>query len=182
MVKPLPTQPLTFYDVLGVRPSASVEEVRKAYRRKALETHPDKLEQTATDDVKRRAEKSFLNIREAFDILGDPQKRKEYDIHLRSMNRSKSSQSEYLKSRFKEREQWDRERQAEASRKEPSQNQHHTVFRPQMELKDASKEVQEIVDEINLAIEDARPGWLERMRRARELKANLEAKQTEKRV
>ncbi|KAG6853630.1 hypothetical protein C0991_002690 [Blastosporella zonata] len=188
MVKPLPTQPCTFYDILGASPSASVEEVRKAYRRKALETHPDKLDQTATKDDRRRAEKKFRDIREAFDILGDAQKRKEYDVHLRSMNIPDPSYSEYLKNSLKDREQWARKRREEASRSESPQTQHQTVNRTQKELKEVPREVQEIVDAINVAIDEARPGWLERLRRVQELassiqiKASFEAKQAERRV
>ncbi|KAG6910204.1 hypothetical protein DXG01_012339 [Tephrocybe rancida] len=182
MVKPLPTHPCTLYDILGVRSSASVEEVRKAYLRKALETHPDKLDQTATDSDKRRAEKKFLSIREAFDVLGDAQKRKEYDAHLRTMNRADSSYSEYLKSCLKDREQWAKRRQEEASRNESFQKQHQTVYRPRGQPKEVSREVQEIVDTINLAINKARPGWLDRLRRAQETKANFESKQAGQRV
>ncbi|KAG6891239.1 hypothetical protein C0995_008491 [Termitomyces sp. Mi166 len=177
MVKPLPTQPCTYYDILGVEPSASVEDVRKAYRRKALETHPDKLDQTATDEDKRSAEKRFRDIREAFDILGDVQKRKEYDARMRLMNRNDSSYSEYLKNCLKDREQWARRQQEKASRNETYQKYDPAPYTAPMEHKVVSREVQEIVDAINAAIDEVRPGWLERLRRAQVIKASFQSQQ-----
>ncbi|KAG5338899.1 hypothetical protein C0989_005625 [Termitomyces sp. Mn162] len=191
MVKPLPAQPCTYYDILGVEPSASVEEIRKAYRRKALETHPDKLDQTATDGDKRLAEKKFRDIREAFDVLREAHKRKvriqyqglrtysltvllqEYDARIKLMNNDDSSYSEYLKNCLKDREQWARRRQEEASQNETYQKQYPATYTGPMEHKVVSREVQEIVDAINAAIDEVRPGWLERLRRAQEVGINI---------
>ncbi|KNZ72648.1 Chaperone protein dnaJ [Termitomyces sp. J132] len=173
MVKPLPAQPYTYYDILGVEPSASVEEIRKAYRRKALETHPDKLDQTATDGDKRLAEKKFRDIREAFDVLREAHKRKEYDARIKLMNNDDSSYSEYLKNCLKDREQWARRRQEEASQNETYQKQYPATYTGPMEHKVVSREVQEIVDAINAAIDEVRPGWLERLRRAQEVGINI---------
>jgi len=63
-----------FYDVLGVNKSASADELKKAYRKQALEWHPDKHK-----DNKEAAEKRFKEINEAYQVLSDPQKRKAYD-------------------------------------------------------------------------------------------------------
>ncbi|KAH0582909.1 hypothetical protein H2248_010810 [Termitomyces sp. 'cryptogamus'] len=182
MVKPLPAQPYTYYDILGVEPSASVEEIRKAYRRKALETHPDKLDQTATDGDKRLAEKKFRDIREAFDVLREAHKRKEYDARIKLMNNDDSSYSEYLKNCLKDREQWARRRQEEASQNETYQKQYPATYTGPMEHKVVSREVQEIVDAINAAIDEVRPGWLERLRRAQEIKANFQSQQASQRL
>src|SRR5215217_114668 len=61
------------YKVLGVDRKASPEEIKKAYRKLAREWHPDRN----PDDPK--AEARFKEISAAYDVLGDPEKRKEYD-------------------------------------------------------------------------------------------------------
>jgi len=61
-----------YYEVLGLAQGASAEEIKKAYRKKARETHPDVNK--GSD-----AEEKFKEIQEAYDILSDPQKRSTYD-------------------------------------------------------------------------------------------------------
>lgn len=63
-----------YYDILGVSKGASNEELKKAYRKQALEWHPDRHK-----DEKEAAEKRFKEINEAYQILSDPQKRSAYD-------------------------------------------------------------------------------------------------------
>lgn len=58
------------YDLLGVSPQASDQEIKKAYRKQALKYHPDK----PTGDTEK-----FKQISEAFDILLNPDKRQTYD-------------------------------------------------------------------------------------------------------
>jgi len=62
-----------YYEVLGVSRNASAEEIKRAYRRLAVQYHPDRNR----DD--RRAEESFKRISEAFAVLGDADKRLRYD-------------------------------------------------------------------------------------------------------
>jgi DnaJ family protein B protein 12 len=61
-----------FYEILGVPKSASEADLKKAYRKKALEFHPDKNKAPGTTDA-------FKAIGKAFAILSDTQKRRNYD-------------------------------------------------------------------------------------------------------
>ena len=62
-----------YYEVLGVEKTASVEEIKKAYRKKAIQYHPDK------NPGDKQAEENFKEAAEAYDVLSDPQKRQQYD-------------------------------------------------------------------------------------------------------
>jgi curved DNA-binding protein len=70
----MPASKPDYYDILGVNKTASAEELKKAYRKQALEWHPDKHM-----DNKEAAEKRFKEINEAYQILSDPAKRQNYD-------------------------------------------------------------------------------------------------------
>src|SRR5437016_288435 len=61
-----------FYQILGVAKTSSPEELKKAYRKLALEYHPDR---NKTKD----AEDKFKEINRAYEVLSDPQKRQQYD-------------------------------------------------------------------------------------------------------
>ncbi len=65
-----------YYTVLGVNKSASLDEVKKAYRKAALKWHPDRFK---SDSEKKTAEERFKEIGEAYAILSDPEKKKLYD-------------------------------------------------------------------------------------------------------
>ena len=62
-----------YYDVLGISRSASMEEIKKAYRKLAMKFHPD---QNPNDKA---AEEKFKSISEAYDVLRDPKRRQMYD-------------------------------------------------------------------------------------------------------
>ncbi|KAA0177130.1 hypothetical protein FNF27_01460 [Cafeteria roenbergensis] len=64
------------YEVLGIEPSATHREVRKAYRGLALQFHPDKA--SSADEAK-QFEERFITIANAYEVLGDEERRKEYD-------------------------------------------------------------------------------------------------------
>lgn len=70
-----------YYADLGVSSSASAEDIKKAYRKLARENHPDK------NPGDKAAEDRFKKAAEAYDVLGDETKRKEYD-QLKAMLRS----------------------------------------------------------------------------------------------
>ena len=62
-----------YYEVLGVAKTASKDEIKKAYRKKAIEFHPDK------NPGDKSAEEKFKEAAEAYEILSDDQKRARYD-------------------------------------------------------------------------------------------------------
>ena len=62
-----------YYEVLGVERNAAPEDIKRSYRKKALEFHPDRNK----DDPK--AEAKFKEAAEAYDVLGDEEKKKRYD-------------------------------------------------------------------------------------------------------
>lgn len=62
-----------YYEILGVPRDASQDDVRKAFRKLARKHHPDVAENKST------AEEKFKEINEAYEVLGDPEKRKKYD-------------------------------------------------------------------------------------------------------
>lgn len=67
-----------YYKILGVSKNASTEDIKKAYRKRALVHHPDR-HANATDTEKQEQEKKFKEVGEAYTILSDPQKRTRYD-------------------------------------------------------------------------------------------------------
>lgn len=66
---------VNYYKVLGVSREASYEEIKKAYRRKAKEHHPDVSSSGS-------AHKEFALINEAYSVLADPDKKRKYDLRL----------------------------------------------------------------------------------------------------
>lgn len=66
------------YKTLGVSESASAEEIKKAYRKLAREYHPDRNPDAP------EAEERFKSIQEAYSVLGDEEKRREYDAMRRN--------------------------------------------------------------------------------------------------
>jgi molecular chaperone DnaJ len=63
-----------YYVILGVTSNASVDEIKAAYRRRALELHPDKSGLESGP---------FLEVQEAYGVLADPDRRSRYDQQSR---------------------------------------------------------------------------------------------------
>ncbi|XP_039065799.1 protein CAJ1-like [Hibiscus syriacus] len=95
--------PLDFYLILGVEPSVSPAEIKKAYRRAALRHHPDKAVQSLVrtengdnkiwkeirEEAYKDADKLFKIIGEAYAVLSDPTKRSRYDSEEETRNLQK---------------------------------------------------------------------------------------------
>ncbi|MEE8536374.1 MAG: molecular chaperone DnaJ [Acidobacteriota bacterium] len=70
----MPTAVRDFYETLGVPKDASANQIKAAYKRLARKHHPDR------NQGSKRAEEQFKKVSEAYAVLGDPQKRRQYDL------------------------------------------------------------------------------------------------------
>ncbi|VDQ04237.1 unnamed protein product [Trichobilharzia regenti] len=61
-----------YYEILGLTKSASTSDIKKAFRKLAVKYHPDK-------NKDKNAQEEFVKIAEAYDVLSDEEKRKQYD-------------------------------------------------------------------------------------------------------
>lgn len=67
-----------YYEVLGVGKNASADEIKSAYRKQALQWHPDRWV-NGTEEEKKKAEENFKEAAEAYSVLGDADKKAKYD-------------------------------------------------------------------------------------------------------
>lgn len=67
---------LDYYSILKVEKTASEDDLKKAYKKRAMKWHPDKNTSNKTE-----AESKFKQISEAYDVLSDPHKRQIYDLY-----------------------------------------------------------------------------------------------------
>lgn len=83
-----------YYRILGVEEDCGSEDIRRNYRRLAMKFHPD-LNQGSP-----AAERIFKEIAEAYGVLGDPEKRRQYDLNLRNGNSTDFRQEDILRGLF----------------------------------------------------------------------------------
>ncbi len=77
-----------YYKILGVKPDATKDEIKKAYRKLAILYHPDK------NQGDKAAEEKFKEVAEAYEVLSDDQKRREFD-NLRTFGRTRRKTYNY---------------------------------------------------------------------------------------
>lgn len=82
---------MEYYDILGVSKGASKDEIKKAYRKLALKYHPDK------NSGDKAAEEKFKQISEAYAVLSDPEKKKQYDTYGSSNFHQRYSQEDIFR-------------------------------------------------------------------------------------
>jgi len=83
-----------YYKILGVEKKASADEIKKAYRKLAVKYHPDK------NQGDKKAEEKFKELNEAYEVLGDAEKRKKYDELGENWNSFQQGHSPYEDPRF----------------------------------------------------------------------------------
>ncbi|KRX02093.1 Thioredoxin-like fold [Pseudocohnilembus persalinus] len=74
------TKEQNHYQTLGVKQSASEQEIRKAYKKLAIKYHPDRIND---QEEKEKASEKFAEINNAYEVLTDPKLREDYDFQLK---------------------------------------------------------------------------------------------------
>lgn len=77
---------MDFYKILNVKKDATQDDIKKAYRKLAMKHHPDRNQNN------KNAEEKFKEIQKAYDTLGDPKKRSEYDYLNNRTSKNKKTQ------------------------------------------------------------------------------------------
>lgn len=85
-----------YYAILGIKSTATEEEIKKAYRKKALQYHPDKNSSSSAEEI-------FKEINKAYETLSDAEKRRTYDLQQQpsSSSTSKPSSTSSFSHQFK---------------------------------------------------------------------------------
>jgi curved DNA-binding protein len=82
---------MDYYEVLGVKKDSSAQDIKKAYRKLAMKYHPDR------NKGDKEAEEKFKKISEAYAVLSDPEKRKQYDTFGESGFQQRYSQEDIFR-------------------------------------------------------------------------------------
>ncbi|KAH7890694.1 DnaJ domain-containing protein [Phlebopus sp. FC_14] len=169
---------LTLYDVLGISNDATTDDVRKAYKLKALETHPDKLEPTASSQERRAAEGKFRNVCEAFQVLSDPAKRKAYDTRIQRAHLNQKVWDEEREKRSREREEWARRAR---ERSEARMRERAEIYENLRKIKEGKERYNRMVEQFYEELRDRNPEWEIRRQEVLKRREMREKAQTPKR-
>jgi len=110
---------MNFYEHLGILRTADADEIKKAYRKKAREHHPD---MHSGEEEKAKHSELFKKIVEAFDILSDPEKKIRYDVQGYYGRRPNSPPPHKQKPPVKTKEDFEREKKDEKQKKADGKN------------------------------------------------------------
>jgi molecular chaperone DnaJ len=83
----------TYYEILGVSPDCSLEDIKGAYRKIAIFNHPDKV-RPLNPSEKKAFDEAFQKASEAYKVLSDPERRGDYDKQNFSFNRDEKKKGE----------------------------------------------------------------------------------------
>lgn len=156
------------YKLFDVEEASTLEEIRKAYRKKALELHPDK-----NLDNKEEAEKRFIELKQAFEILTDKGARSAYDA-VRRQKKEKVKRDEQLDDKRRKLKQ-DLERREEAA-KEKAEKQMNELRKSKVE-ENFKAQIERLRREGNKMVEEEMELINQQIRL--EKKRNLDEKQKE---
>jgi DnaJ-domain-containing protein 1 len=102
-----------YYSVLGMSRSATMEDLKKAYKTKLIKMHPDRF----PDSQKKEMEEKFKQVQEAFDVLGDPFLRGAYDqsghAGVEQAKKDKQQRDFWEQERKKQQEMWNHQQAAD---------------------------------------------------------------------
>ncbi len=82
---------MDYYEILGVKKDSSTQDIKKAYRKMAMKYHPDR------NKGDKESEEKFKKISEAYAVLSDPEKRKQYDTYGDSGFQQRYSQEDIFR-------------------------------------------------------------------------------------
>ncbi|KAG2184680.1 hypothetical protein INT43_000593 [Umbelopsis isabellina] len=85
-----------YYTVLQIPETATTEDIREAYKKQALLTHPDRLPETANAEQRRAATEQFQLVADAYHVLVDRTRRRQYD-EARSKRRATGEQEAFMR-------------------------------------------------------------------------------------
>ena len=145
---------VNYYDILGVSRTASQEEIKKAFRKLAMENHPDKFQKCSEDEIKRRT-KIFQEISNAYDIIGDEKKRQEYDAEFAEYERRQAEREARARAR-RQQSQQQRQQQGQQTHRTSSQGNESRQEQPKTER---SKKAEPEKSGFKRAAEDIRTAW-----------------------
>lgn len=84
-----------FYKILNVSRGATQSEIKKSYFKMAKQYHPDMIPKDLPEAQKKEMAKKFQQIAEAWDVLGDEEKRKQYDMGQYNMETKNQKQANH---------------------------------------------------------------------------------------
>ncbi|KAF8920811.1 hypothetical protein CPB85DRAFT_1428855 [Mucidula mucida] len=141
---------------------------RKAFRQKALETHPDKLSPYLSEVEKHAAEARFHQIASAVDTLGDPLKRKSYDAGLQAKANFQLAQAQ----RTKERQEWARQQEEVHQARMKELRERNVQIKANLQNQvSAARQKEEVLRKLLADMDSLTPEWRLRKELAEKRKA-----------